>query len=55
MQRLDAAKKRHQATKDRLTREEKLNYTLEQSNEDAQMQYKESETLMVEVERDIAH
>lgn len=53
MQRLDAAKKRHQATKDKLLREENLKMTLEESNQDAQAQHKESETLMDEVEKDI--
>ena len=53
MQRLDAAKKRHYATKDRLNREQQLQYTLEQSNEAASSEFKESENLMAEVEKDI--
>ena len=53
MQRLDAAKKKYQATKDRLTNEEAAQDRLESANKSAETEFKESENMMTEVEKEI--
>ena len=53
MQRLDAAKKKFQATKDRLTNEEAAQDRLESANKAAESEFKESENMMTEVEKEI--
>jgi chromosome segregation ATPase len=53
MQRLDAAKKKYNATKDRLTREKNTQDNLEKGNKMSVEEYKESENMMVEVEKEI--
>jgi DNA repair ATPase RecN len=53
MQRLDAAKKKHNATKDRLLREQAIQDNLEKGNQMSLAEYKESENMMVEVEKEI--
>ena len=53
MQRLDAAKKKYNATKDRLSKEKQLQDTLEDNNKMAVNEFKESENMMNEVEREI--
>jgi hypothetical protein len=53
MQRLDAAKKKYQATKDRLTSEEAAQDRLESANKSAENEFKESENMMTEVEKEI--
>ena len=53
MQRLDAAKKKYQATKDRLTSEEAAQDRLESANKAADIEFKESENMMTEVEKEI--
>ena len=53
MQRLDAAKKKFQATKDRLTSEEAAQDRLESANKTAEGEFKESESMMTEVDKEI--
>jgi len=53
MQRLDAAKKKYNATKDRLTREKQTQDNLEKGNKMSVEEYKESENMMTEVEKEI--
>jgi len=53
MQRLDAAKKKYQATKDRLTNEEAAQDRLENANKAAEGEFKESENMMTEVDKEI--
>lgn len=53
MQRLDAAKKKYNATKDRLSREKDTQDNLEKGNKMSVEEYKESENMMVEVEKEI--
>lgn len=54
MERLEAAKKKFQATKDRLAREANSQDRLESANKMAEAEYKESETMMTEVEKENA-
>ena len=53
MQRLDAAKKKYSATKDRLAREKAIQDNLEKGNKISVQEYKESESMMSEVEKEI--
>lgn len=53
MQRLDAAKKKYAATKERLSREKNAQETLESHNKLAENEFKESENMMLEVEKEI--
>ena len=53
MQRLDAAKKKYNATKDRLNKEKAVQDDLEQGNKMAVSEFKESENMMHEVEKEI--
>lgn len=53
MQRLDAAKKKYNATKDRLNKEKNIQDDLEQGNKMAVSEFKESENMMNEVEKEI--
>lgn len=53
MQRLDAAKKKYNATKDRLGREKNIQDNLEKGNKISVSEYKESENMMQEVEKEI--
>jgi CRISPR/Cas system CMR subunit Cmr6 (Cas7 group RAMP superfamily) len=53
MERLEAAKKKYLATKDRLDRETKSQEKLESANKVAEGEYKESENMMSEVEREL--
>ena len=53
MERLEAAKKKFGATKARLSTEQIAQDKLESANKDAEGQYKESETMMTEVEKEI--
>jgi len=53
MQRLDAAKKKYHATKDRLSREQAMQDNLEKGNKISVEEYKESENMMDEVEKEI--
>lgn len=53
MQRLDAAKKKYNATKDRLHREVAVQDNLEKGNKISVSEYKESESMMSEVEKEI--
>ena len=53
MERLEAAKKKYLATKDRLDRETKAQERLESANKNAEGEYKESENMMNEVEREL--
>jgi hypothetical protein len=53
MQRLDAAKKKYNATKDRLQREKEIQDNLEKGNKMSVAEYKESENMMTEVEKEI--
>lgn len=53
MERLEAAKKKYLATKDRLDRETKAQERLESANKTAEGEYKESENMMTEVEREL--
>ena len=53
MQRLDAAKKKFEATKARLTKEQSVQDRLEAANKTAETEYKESENMMTEVEKEI--
>lgn len=53
MQRLDAAKKKYNGTKDRLNKEKNIQDDLEQGNKMAVSEFKESENMMSEVEKEI--
>ena len=53
MERLDAAKKKYNATKDRLAREKNTQENLERGNKMSLEEYKESENMMQEVEKEI--
>lgn len=53
MQRLDAAKKKYNGTKDRLNKEKNVQDDLEQGNKMAVSEFKESENMMSEVEKEI--
>lgn len=53
MQRLEAAKKKYQATKARLTTEQSAQDRLESANKGAETDFKESESMMTEVEKEI--
>jgi len=53
MQRLDAAKKKYNATKDRLAKEKAVQDSLEKGNKISVSEYKESENMMNEVEKEI--
>lgn len=53
MQRLDAAKKKYNATKDRLQKEKNIQDDLEKGNKMSVSEYKESENMMNEVEKEI--
>ena len=53
MQRLEASKKKYQATKERLSREENAQDNLERANKNAESDYKESDNMLSEVEKEI--
>jgi hypothetical protein len=53
MQRLDMAKKKYNATKDRLSKEKNVKDTLEAGNKMSVNEFKESENMMSEVEKEI--
>ena len=53
MQRLDAAKKKYNATKDRLQREKGVQDNLEKGNKMSVEEFKESQNMMQEVEKEI--
>lgn len=53
MKRLDAAKKKFQATKDRLTKECNTQDRLEAANTTAEGEYKESTSMLTEVNKEI--
>ena len=53
MQRLDAAKKKYHATKDRLEKEKDVQDNLEKGNKMSVSEFKESENMMTEVEKEI--
>lgn len=53
MQRLDAAKKKYNATKERLAREKQIQDDLEKGNKMSVAEFKESENMMVEVQKEI--
>jgi len=53
MQQLDAAKKKYQATKDRLSREKNAQDVLESGNKLVEGEYKQSENLLTEVQKEI--
>ena len=53
MERLDAAKKKYQATKARLSTEIAAQDRLESANKGAESEYKESENMKTEVEKEI--
>lgn len=53
MQQLDAAKKKYQATKDRLSREKNQQDKLESGNKLVEGEYKQSENLLTEVQKEI--
>ena len=53
MQRLEAAKKRYAATKDRLGKEQGLQDQLEAGNKQSENDYKEGENMLNEVEKEI--
>jgi len=53
MERLEAAKKKYQATKARLTVEQLSQDKLESANKGAENEFKESESMMTEVEKEI--
>ena len=53
MQRLDMAKKKYNATKDRLYREKEVQDNLEKGNKMSVSEYKESDNMMIEVEKEI--
>ena len=53
MERLEAAKKKYQATKSRLANEQSAQEKLESANKSAEGEFKESENMMTEVEKEI--
>ena len=53
MQRLDAAKKKYQATKERLSKEKDTQDNLEAANKSSEGEYKESQNMFSEVEKEI--
>lgn len=53
MQRLDAAKKKHAATKERLTKELLAQDQIKQVNQNAEKEFKDSEKMREEVEKEI--
>lgn len=53
MQRLDAAKKKYAATKERLSRERDAQDNLERANKMSESEFKESENMLTEVEKEI--
>jgi hypothetical protein len=53
MERLDMAKKKYNATKDRLQKEKAVQDNLEKGNKMSVTEFKESETMMNEVEKEI--
>ena len=53
MQRLDAAKKKYQATKERLSTEKSAQDSLERANEMSENEYKESYSMLDEVDKEI--
>lgn len=53
MQRLEAAKKKYQATKERLTKEEASQDNLERANQSSENEYKESQNMLTEVDKEI--
>lgn len=53
MQRLDAAKKKYNATKDKLAKEKGMQDNLERANQMSVQEFKESENMMNEVEKEI--
>ena len=53
MQRLDMAKKKYNATKDRLSKEKLVQDNLEKGNKMSVQEFKESENMMNEVEKEI--
>jgi len=53
MERLEAAKKKYQNTKSRLSSEEFKQDKLESANKGAESEFKESESMMTEVEKEI--
>jgi coiled-coil domain-containing protein 39 len=53
MQRLDAAKKKYQATKERLTSEKNAQDYLERANKVSENDYKESSNMLEEVDKEI--
>jgi len=53
MERLEAAKKKYQATKFRLSSEQSAQDRLESANKFAEDEFKESDSMMTEVEKEI--
>jgi len=53
MERLDAAKKKYHATRDRLSKEKMIQDNLEAGNKMSVNEFKESENMMSEVEKEI--
>lgn len=53
MQRLEAAKKKYQATKERLSREKEMQDHLEAGNKASEGEYKESQNMLTEVDKEI--
>jgi coiled-coil domain-containing protein 39 len=53
MQRLEAAKKKYQATKERLTNEKSAQESLEAGNKASEGEYKESQNMLSEVDKEI--
>ena len=53
MQRLDAAKKKYHATKERLTQEKNTQDDLERGNKMSENEYKESNNMLEEVDKEI--
>ena len=53
MQRLEAAKKKYHATKERLSKEQVAQDNLERSNQVSESEFKESQSMLNEVEKEI--
>ena len=53
MERLDAARKKYHATRDRLVKEKSVQDDLEKGNKMSVSEYKESESMMTEVVKEI--
>jgi len=53
MQRLEAAKKKYQATKERLSKEKDMQDNLEAGNKASEGDFKESQNMLTEVEKEI--